>query len=85
MEQREIILRQKLGKHGYKLKGANERFFVKCAYTDKVVSPLDDKKQPVYMTLDEVEKWLNDRINEEKQKEQLWKDKLNKYKSILKY
>lgn len=37
------------------------------------------------MTLDEVEKWLNDRINEEKQKEQLWKDKLNKYKSILKY
>ena len=24
MEQREIILRQKLGKHGYKLKGANE-------------------------------------------------------------
>lgn len=85
MEQREIILRQKLGKHGYKLKGANERFFVKGTYTDKVASPLDDKKQPVYMTLDEVEKWLNDRINEEKQKEQLWKDKLNKYKSILKY
>ena len=64
MEQREIILRQKLGKHSYKLKGANERFFVKCTYTDKVASPLDDKKQPVYMTLDEVEKWLNDRINE---------------------
>lgn len=85
MEQREIILRQKLGKHSYKLKGANERFFVKCTYTDKVASPLNDKKQPVYMTLDEVEKWLNDRINEEKQKEQLWKDKLNKYKSILKY
>lgn len=85
MEQREIILRQKLGKHGYKLKGANKRFFVKGTYTDKVASPLDDKKQPVYMTLDEVEKWLNDRINEEKQKEQLWKDKLNKYKSILKY
>lgn len=73
------------GKHGYKLKGANERFFVKGTYADKVASPLDDKKQPVYMTLDEVEKWLNDRINEEKQKEQLWKDKLNKYKSILKY
>lgn len=36
MEQREIILRQKLGKHGYKLKGANERFFVKGTYTDKV-------------------------------------------------
>lgn len=85
MEQREIILRQKLGKHSYKLKGANERFFVKCTYTDKVASPLDDKKQPVYMTLDEVESWLNDRINEKKQKEQLWKDKLNKYKSILKY
>lgn len=85
MEQREIILRQKLGKHGYKLKGANERFFVKGTYTDKVASQLDDKKQPIYMTLDEVEKWLNDRINEEKQKEQLWKDKLNKYKSILKY
>ena len=85
MEQREIILRQQLGKHSYKLKGANERFFVKCTYTDKVASPLDDKKQPVYMTLDEVEKWLNDRIIEEKQKEQLWKDKLNKYKSILKY
>lgn len=85
MEQREIILRQQLGKHDYKLKGANERFFVKCTYTDKVASPLDDKKQPVYMTLDEIEKWLNDRINEEKQKEQLWKDKLNKYKSILKY
>lgn len=85
MEQREIILRQQLGKHGYKLKGANERFFVKGTYTDKVASPLDDKKQPVYMTLDEVEKWLNDRINEEKQKEQLWKDKLNKYNRILKY
>ena len=85
MEQREIILRQQLGKHGYKLKGANERFFVKGTYTDKVALPLDDKKQPVYMTLDEVEKWLNDRINEKKQKEQLWKDKLNKYKSILKY
>lgn len=85
MKQREIILRQKLGKHSYKLKGANERFFVKGTYTDKVASPLDDKKQPVYMTLDEVEKWLNDRINEEKQKEQLWKDKLNKYKRILKY
>ena len=85
MKQRENILRQKLGKHGYKLKGANERFFVKYTYTDKVASQLDDKKQPVYMTLDEVEKWLNDRINEEKQKEQLWKDKLNKYKSILKY
>lgn len=85
MEQREIILRQKLGEHSYKLKGANKRFFVKCTYTDKVASPLNDKKQPVYMTLDEVEKWLNDRINEEKQKEQLWKDKLNKYKSILKY
>lgn len=50
----------------------------------KVASQLDDKKQPIYMTLDEVEKWLNDRINEEK-KEQLLKDKLNKYKSILKY
>lgn len=37
------------------------------------------------MTLDEVEKWLNDRIIEEKQKEQLWKDKLNEYKHILKY
>lgn len=85
MEQREIILRQQLGNHSYKLKGANERFFVKCTYTDKVASPLDDKKQPVYMTLDEVGKWLNDTINEEKQKEQLWKDKLNKYKSILKY
>ena len=85
MEQREIILRQKLGKHSYKLKGANERFFVKCTYTDKVASPLDDKKQPVYMTLDEVEKWLNDRINEEKQKEQLWKDKLKKYWRVLKY
>lgn len=85
MEQREIILRQKLGEHSYKLKGANKRFFVKYTYTDKVASPLNDKKQPVYMTLDEVEKWLNDRINEEKQKEQLWKDKLNKYKSILKY
>ena len=85
MEQREIILRQQLGKHGYKLKGANERFFVKGTYTGKVASPLDDKKQPVYMTLDEVEKWLNDRINEEKQKEQLWKDKLNEYKRILKY
>ena len=36
MEQREIILRQKLGKHGYKLKGANKRFFVKGTYTDKV-------------------------------------------------
>lgn len=85
MEQREIILRQQLGKHGYKLKGANERFFVKGTYTDKVASPLDDKKQPVYMTLDEVEKWLNDRINEEKQKEQLWKDKLKKYWRVLKY
>lgn len=85
MEQREIILRQQLGKYGYKLKGANERFFVKGTYTDKVASTLNDKKQPVYMTLNEVEKWLNDRINEEKQKEQLWKDKLNKYKSILKY
>lgn len=85
MEQREIILRQKLSKHSYKLKGANERFIVKGTYTDKVASPLDDKKQPVYMTLDEVEKWLNDRINEEKQKEKLWKDKLNEYKSILKY
>ena len=52
MEQREIILRQKLGKHGYKLKGANERFFVKGTYTDKVASQLDDKKQPIYMTLD---------------------------------
>lgn len=51
MEQREIILRQQLGKHSYKLKGANKRFFVKCTYTDKVASPLDDKKQPVYMTL----------------------------------
>lgn len=76
MEQREIMLRQQLSKHSYKLKGSNERFFVKCTYTDKVASPLDDKKQPVYMTFDEVEKWL---------KEQLWKDKLNKYKSILKY
>lgn len=85
MEQREIILRQQLGKHGYKLKGANERFFVKGTYTDKVASPLDDKKQQVYMTLDEVEKWLNDRINEEKQKEQLWKDKLKKYWRVLKY
>ncbi len=85
MEQREIILRQKLGKHSYKLKGANKRFFVKGTYTDKVASPLDDKKQPVYMTLDEVEKWLNDRINEEKQKEQLWKDKLKKYWRVLKY
>lgn len=85
MEQREMILRQQLGKHSYKLKGANERFFVKCTYTDKVASPLDDKKQPVYMTLDEVEKWLNDRINEKKQKEQLWKDKLKKYWRVLKY
>lgn len=85
MEQREIILRQKLGKHSYKLKGVNKRFFVKGTYTDKVASPLDDKKQPVYMTLDEVEKWLNDRINEEKQKEQLWKDKLKKYWRVLKY
>lgn len=85
MEQREIILRQKLGKHSYKLKGANERFFVKGTYTDKVASPLDDKKQPVYMTLDEVESWLNDRINEKKQKEQLWKDKLKKYWRVLKY
>lgn len=85
MKQRESILKQKLGKYGYKLKGANERFFVKYTYTDKVASPLDDNKQPVYMTLDEVEKWMNDRINEEKQKEQLWKDKLNKYKIILKY
>ena len=80
-----MILRQQLGKHSYKLKGANERFFVKCTYTDKVASPLDDKKQPVYMTLDEVEKWLNDRINEKKQKEQLWKDKLKKYWRVLKY
>lgn len=38
MEQREIILRQKLGKHGYKLKGANKRFFVKGTYTDKYYS-----------------------------------------------
>mgnify|MGYP000559575935 FL=1 len=80
-----VLRTEQLGKHSYKLKGANERFFVKCTYTDKVASPLDDNKQPVYMTLDEVEKWLNDRINEKKQKEQLWKDKLNKYKSILKY
>lgn len=40
MEQREIILRQQLGKHGYKLKGANERFFVKGTYTDKVASQI---------------------------------------------
>ena len=37
------------------------------------------------MTLDEVESWLNDRINEKKQKEQLWKDNLDENKSILKY
>ena len=34
------------------------------------------------MTLDEVEKWLNDRINEEKQKEQLWKDKLKNIRAF---
>ena len=37
MEQREIILRQQLGKHGYKLKGVNERFFVKDIIDDRLV------------------------------------------------
>ena len=68
MEQREIILRQQLGKHSYKLKGANERFFVKCTYTDKVASPLDDWcKNVVFDTLNRFRtkgsKWL---INEDR-------------------
>lgn len=85
MEQREITLRQQLGKHGYKLKKAEKGYFVKGLYTNKVMSPLTEKNQPVYMTLDEVENWLSERIAEENQKKKLWENTLNKYRNTIKY
>lgn len=85
MEQREITLRQQLGKYSYKLKKTEKGYFVKGTYTKKVMSPLTEKNQPVYMSLDEVENWLKERINEENQKKKLWEDTLNKYRSTIKY
>lgn len=85
MEQREMKLRQQLGRHGYKLKKAEKGYFVKGSYTKKVMSPLTENNQPIYMTLDEVENWLNEKINEENQKKKLWEDTLNKYRNTIKY
>lgn len=85
MKQNEVALRQKLGRYGYKLKSKDNNFFVKSKYTDKVMSPLDEKKQPICMTLDEIENWLKEEINEEERKKQLWKETLDKYRGSIKY
>lgn len=86
MEHKEIELREKLNNYGYKLKQLAERgYFVKSRYTNKVISPLNEKRQPVYMSLDDVESWLNEIISEEKRQKKLWEDKLDKYRNIIVY
>lgn len=86
MEHKEIELREKLNNYGYKLKQLAERgYFVKSRYTNKVISPLNEKRQPVYMSLDDVESWLNEIISEEKRQKKLWEDKLDKYRKVIVY
>lgn len=85
MEQNEVALRKELGRYGYKLKSRDNHFCVKSKYTNKVMTPLDEKKQPICMTLDEIENWLKKEINEEKRKNQLWKETLDKYRESIKY
>ena len=85
MEHKEIVLRTNLKKHGYKLKQEDRGYFVKGIYTNKTMSPLNEKSQPVYMSLDDVESWLNEKICEENYQEKLWEEKLDKYRSIVIY
>ena len=85
MEHKEIVLRTNLKKHGYKLKQEDRGYFVKGIYTNKTMSPLNEKSQPVYMSLDAVESWLNEKISEENYQEKLWEEKLDKYRSIVMY
>lgn len=78
MEIQEIKIREDLCRQGYKLKAVNNGYLIKSEYSDKVVSP-------ALSTLEEVQLWLDLKVEKERVEKANWDLLISEYSDKVKY